>query len=331
MVNAVEVVNDVDHKSIDLLGISHDRPILFKGLVANWPAVKEARKSLQAFAAYTENFYAGQPVVLYSAEKGGRYFYGDDYKSLNFESSVSTLSDFFSCLHDPRKNTASSFYIGSTSLDECLPGFRKANDIELNSLEPMISIWLGNESKVAAHFDAPDNLACCIAGKRTFTLFPTDQIANLYPGPLELTPSGQIISTVNFSSPDFAMHPKFEQALENALIAELEPGDALYIPSMWWHHVESHASFNGLINYWWRDVPQYLDPPIDLIYHAILTLRDLPEREKQAWKSVLDYFIFDKQTDKHAHLPEDARGSLAPLTDRSARKIRALLLNKLNC
>ena len=33
------------------------------------------------------------------------------------------------------------------------------------------------------------------------------------------------------------------------------PGDAIYIPPLWWHHVESLGQFNVLVNYWYRTGP----------------------------------------------------------------------------
>ncbi|MFX6149073.1 cupin-like domain-containing protein, partial [Acinetobacter baumannii] len=91
-----------------------------------------------------------------------------------------------------------------------------------------------------------------------FTLFPPDQFGNLYLGPLDNTPAGRAVSMVDFAEPDFAAHPRFREALAHAQVAELEPGDAIFIPSMWYHHVEGRSAFNVLINYWWRETPGWL-------------------------------------------------------------------------
>jgi oxalate decarboxylase/phosphoglucose isomerase-like protein (cupin superfamily) len=56
---------------------------------------------------------------------------------------------------------------------------------------------------------------------------------------------------VSFRDPDFTRFPRFREALKHAIVAELEPGDALYIPSLWWHHVESIGVLNAMVNYWW--------------------------------------------------------------------------------
>lgn len=92
-------------------------------------------------------------------------------------------------------------------------------------------------------------------GRRRFTLFPPEQIANLYIGPIGHAPTGTPISLVSFREPDFERFPRFREALAAAHVAELEPGDALFIPTLWWHHVESLDKHNVLVNYCGRERP----------------------------------------------------------------------------
>ena len=161
-------------------------------------------------------------------------------------------------------------------------------------------------------------------------LFPPDQLENLYVGPLDFTPAGQSISLVDFHEPDFEKYPKFREALRHAQVADLAPGDAIFIPGMWWHHVEGLDSFNVLINYWWRNTPAYLGTPLDALNHALLSIRDLPAAQREIWRNIFEHYVFAPDEDVTAHIPEDRRGVLAPVDEISARRLRALLLKRLN-
>jgi hypothetical protein len=184
---------------------------------------------------------------------------------------------------------------------------------------------LGNKSTIAAHFDFPDNLACVVAGRRRFTLLPPAQLPNLYVGPLDLTPAGQPISMVDFRDPDFARFPRFEQALTHAFQATLEPGDAIVIPSMWWHHVESLDNLNTLVNYWWRQNTVSSGPPLAALQHAMLAFKDLAPHQKQAWQALLNFYVFEQDGTRFEHIPEPARGVLNPLTPSMASRIKAMI------
>ena len=113
-------------------------------------------------------------------------------------------------------------------------------------------------------------------------------------------------------------------------MAELEPGDAIYIPSMWWHHVEGLESLNILINHWWRDAPGYMGAPADALLHAIMNVRDLPQDQRSAWRGIFEHYVFDVKENSVDHIPVDSRGVLGELDEQSARKLRSLLRNKLN-
>ena len=66
---------------------------------------------------------------------------------------------------------------------------------------------------------------------RRFTLFAPELVDRLYIGPLDLTPAGQPISLVDLAAPDLARFPRFAEALPQAQVVTLEPGDALFIPA----------------------------------------------------------------------------------------------------
>jgi hypothetical protein len=223
-----------------------------------------------------------------------------------------------------------AIYVGSTTIDTVLPGLHADNDIDLGARDALASIWIGNQTRIAAHYDLPDNLAVVAAGRRRFTLFPPEQLANLYVGPLDFNPAGQAISLVDFANPDYARFPRFREALAQAQVAELEPGDAIFIPSMWWHHVEALAPFNVLVNYWWRQSPEYMDTPTNALMLALLTMRELPPAQRQAWQEVFRHYIFETDEASVAHLPPHARYALAPLDEERARSLRATLVKRIN-
>jgi hypothetical protein len=106
--------------------------------------------------------------------------------------------------------------------------------------------------------------------------FPPDQVANLYVGPLDHTMAGQPASMAPLKSPDFDRFPRFREALAAARTAELEPGDAIYIPTLWWHHVEALSAFNVLVNYWWEDPSQFAGGAFEAMIHGIMSVSYLP-------------------------------------------------------
>ncbi len=309
------------------------QPVLLRGLVAHWPLVQAGLQSAQAAGDYLQAFYRGATVDAWLAAPaaGGRFFYNDDFTGFNFQRLRLRLDAVLQQLLQQVPSPAPpALYVGSTTVDTCLPGLRAANDVDLAPHDALMSLWLGNRTRIATHHDLPDNLACVAVGRRRFTLFPPSQIGNLYIGPLDLTPAGQAISLVDFSAPDLARFPRAAAALAHAQIAELGPGDALYIPSLWWHQVEPLEPLNVLIDYWWRGTPAFMDSPMNALMHTLLSVRDLPPAQRQAWAQIFGHYVFDATEDTAAHIPLQARGVLAPLESNAARVLRAQLLRKLN-
>ena len=313
--------------------LTSTEPLVLKGLVNDWPVVTAGRESADAAIDYLAGFYENATVGAFfgDASINGRVFYNDDMTGFNYQPVMLKLSVVFDKIRQHAEDeNAPAVYVGSTTVDTCLPGFREHNDIDFGAITPLASVWLGNRTRIAAHYDLPDNIACNVVGHRRFTLFPPEQLENLYVGPIDFTPAGQAISLVDFENPDFERYPRFRQAIEAAQFAALEPGDAVFIPSMWWHHVEAIDAFNVLINYWWRQSPAYMGPPIDVLMHAILTIRDLPAEQREAWSGLFRHYVFEADDDTVRHIPEHRRGVLGPIDDRMARELRSHLLNNLN-
>src|SRR5690625_2098746 len=282
--------------------------------------------------ACLRHFYNGRPLQYsYGApDIAGRVFYTDDVTDINCEVRRGSLDELLEALaahlDDPKPPT---WYMASAPVDACLPGFRKDNDLNLanHGIDAPPRIWIGNRTIASCHYDALHNIACCAAGRRRITLFPPEHIANLYPGPLQPTPGGQAVSMVDFADPDFERHPRFRDALATAQGALLEPGDAVFIPSLWWHHMEGLDAFNVLVNYWWSSMPAWVPTPMHALYLGLWTIRDRPEREKRAWREIFDYYIFGPAPQAGDHLPEPARNVLGPLDETMARQLRAMLID----
>jgi len=313
--------------------LTGDRPHVLRGAFAHWPVVQAARQSDEALARYLMGFYNGMRIGLFQLEPEarGRVFYADEtLTGFNFSRYSATLDQVLSGLLGLAATAEPpALYVGSTTVDAVLPGFLEANVMGLGERDALVSLWLGNRTRIATHYDLPDNLAVVAAGRRRFTLFPPEQIHNLYMGPLDPTPAGQPVSLVDFHQPDFQRFPRFAQALEAGMVAELEPGDALFIPSMWFHHIEGLEPVNLLINAWWRQTPDHVDSPLATLRLALMTLRDLPEKERRVWQHHFQHFIFGADDTTWAHIPEAARGLLGPIDETLSRQARAQLLTQL--
>lgn len=329
---AVEQREAADPAALDALLKQARTPIVIRGLVADWPLVRFGLQSSRAVRAYLLEHARDVPFTVSVGPPGhdGRMFY-DPTMAMNFQIARGKLADIFGSI-DANETRADppSMYLASLDVPSHFDGVDRENTLDLAAREPIASLWIGTPTRIAAHNDFPDNLACCVAGKRRFTLFPPDQFRNLYLGPIDNTPAGRAVSMVDFHKPDYTAHPDFAEALCHAQVAELEPGDALFIPSMWWHHVEGLSPFNILLNYWWRDTARFLGQPQDALNHAILSIRDLPPEDRAIWRDLFDHYVFANSPQFSAHIPEGTRGVLDPLTAETAGQLRAFLLRTLS-
>ena len=311
------------------------KPAVLRGFVSRWPAVNI--RSPVALVEYLQRFDSGTPVdaVMTPPEVGGRIFYDEAMKGFNFVRNrlpIAAIAE--QVLRYSRFERAPGVAAQSALIRDCLPGFSGENALSVLSDTVLPRIWLGNAITTPTHLDEWNNIGCVVAGRRRFTLFPPQQVANLYIGPLDFAPTGAPMSLVALHEPDFVRFPKFRAALAAAVSAELAPGDAIYIPPLWWHHVESLEQFNVLVNYWWHaagDGQTAGGPAVgsvsgfDTLIYALLNLRTLPQPTRDAWQALFDHFVFGAQADVTGHIPAHRHGILGSLSPEDVVRLRAHL------
>ncbi|MFN3388208.1 MAG: cupin-like domain-containing protein [Allosphingosinicella sp.] len=304
------------------------QPAVLRGLGDGWASVRAARDSDRAIVDYVKRLRRDVPVrvIVAPPEAKGRFFYNEDVSGMNFTEGRSPLDPFLDrLLRDAGNPEAYAVAVQSVPVPDLLPGFEAENATDLVPEGVAPRIWMGNALRVAPHYDLMENIGVVVAGRRRFTLFPPEQIANLYPGPFEYTPAGTPVSMVELAAPDLDLYPRFADALAAAQVAELAPGDAIYIPFHWWHGVDSLAAVNIFVNYWWNEAPRDAGNPYDALIHALFALRTLPPDQRAAWRAVFDHYVFQTGGDPAAHLPPAARGVMGPVTPQLLQRMRATL------
>ena len=309
-----------------------NQPAIIKSLVSSWPSVVAAKQSAEAAVEYLKNFdndavisaLVGDPSIK------GRFFYTDDLTDLNFKRAQITLSIGLERLlaikdsPDPH-----AIALQAIQLNQVLPEFKARNPQPLleQTIEP--TMWVGNRATVAPHYDIHNNLACVMAGSRKFTLFPPEQINNLYPGPVLNAPGGVPVSMLDVNSPDLERYPNYRQAAQVGQQATLEPGDGIFIPALWWHGVESLHSLNILVNYWWGGDTKTHISPNDSLLHSMLSIANLDPHKRRAWQHFFNYYVFKTMDDPKQHLAPDLKDIVADLTPEQEAELREFLIKQL--
>jgi hypothetical protein len=317
-----------DPGTFDLAAVvARGKPLVIRGLVRDWPIVKLALQSDSAFAQRLAQLDNGTDVTTLAVapEAEGSIGYTPDCSDFTYRHFKVPLTLGLQRLaRFSRHRRAPGLAIQSVPVRDCVPGL--LTDHRLPFLDPAIEprMWIGNRTTTPTHFDSQENIACVVCGTRRFTLFPPAQLRNLYVGPLDWAPTGAAISLAPLDQPDDPRYPRLKLALQSAQAADLDEGDAIYIPSLWWHHVESLEQLNALVNYWWSevDVPGFHGGHgRAALFHCLLAFRALPPARRAAWRNIFDYYVFGED-DPAAHIPESRRGVLGLLTPETMEQLR---------
>lgn len=311
-------------------------PVVLRGLVSDWPLAVAGAQGLEPFLRYLAGFDVGASVdALLARPDALRHFsYGPGLHGFNFSRDRRPLAALFeqfwrySQFPEPP-----SLAVQSAPIAETLPGLQAAHPMPLLDADVVPRLWMGNRGTTPAHFDSSHNIACVVAGRRRFTLLPPQSAPDLYLGPPDHAPTAAPMTVAALHAPDFERYPRLRAALDVAVVAELAPGDAIYIPPLWFHQVESLAPhINALVNYWWRPQPQpgrVDDAQQAALRLCMLAFRHLPDGEREGWRALLDHYAFGARPDALAHLPPLQRGLLGDIDAAQDRGYRGDIRERL--
>jgi hypothetical protein len=190
----------------------------------------------------------GDRKVPVSVSEDGRY----DYRAAQYSANASftTREMAFSAAVKAMLSDTSGqhFYIMQQSLPERFPELLANLTLPgcVGPHKPMqINLWLGRATVTPLHFDFANNFFAQLHGEKEFLLYAPEDSRYLYP----LPPSAAMahVSLVDVDEPDYERFAEFRQA--TALRLLLQPGELLFLPAFWWHHVRC-ADISVSVNLW---------------------------------------------------------------------------------
>lgn len=219
--------------------VRRSRPVILRGAIGDWPAM--SRWS----TGYFRERFGDREVPVVRVKNGALY---DPETGVNYEEmQVGAYVDLL------ERGQASTVYM-VFRVHEVMPEL--FDDI----VQPIYCrdapwsrsrLWFASpDTKGALHRDLPDNLYAQVTGRKKFLLLDRRSTRLVYRYPLR---SGvPNYSPVDAEAPDLERYPRFREA--SLMSAEVESGDLLYIPSLWWHQARS-LDVSLSINLWWLRGP----------------------------------------------------------------------------
>ena len=197
MVGTIREFHTLDDGLIRDQVFTSGQPAVLRGLVSKWPAVNT--ESPAAVVEYLRRFDNGTPVdaVMTPPELEGKLFYDEGMNGFNFIRNrlpITTVAE--QVLRYSTFARAPAVAAQSALIRDCLPGFAIENALSVVAETVQPRIWLGNSITTPTHLDEWNNIGCVVSGRRRFTLFPPEQLVNLYIGPLDFAPTGAPMSQI---------------------------------------------------------------------------------------------------------------------------------------
>ncbi|XP_027848509.2 bifunctional peptidase and arginyl-hydroxylase JMJD5 isoform X1 [Aphis gossypii] len=213
------------------------KPIKITGNMEHWPAINKW-KDLNYLIKL-----AGARLVPVEI--------GSSYADADWSQKLITLEEFIN-IHVVQEGEKST-YLAQHQLFNQIPELK--DDIrvpeycylaDVDGEEPDINAWLGPKGTVSpTHYDPKNNFLAQVVGSKYIILYDPKWSEYLYPYDDKFLKNTAQVDPVK---PDFCQFPNFSHV--KAMHCILNEGEMLFIPSGWWHRVES-LSVSFSVSFWW--------------------------------------------------------------------------------
>mmetsp|Transcript_85640 Transcript_85640/g.229129 ORF Transcript_85640/g.229129 Transcript_85640/m.229129 type:complete len:430 (-) Transcript_85640:416-1705(-) len=112
----------------------------------------------------------------------------------------------------------------------------------------MALIFGQENSTMTAHYDSHSNVLSQVFGEKEVVIWAPEETDKMYPFPNQHSCARQ--SMVHVDNPDLVAHPRYK--LTHPLRTVLQPGDFIFLPAGWWHHLRSVSHLSTSVA-WWHD------------------------------------------------------------------------------
>lgn len=237
--NAIDTVTSLSVESFDEQYFQPGKPVIHKG------GIKDKVFFKKWSTDYLEEKLKSRPVRVNYCDDGVFDFNKKQIKKIDVPFSQAVK---YFCSEE---FVSKSYYLQQTSIphffpellpDLSRPDYNIPSDVIVNQ-----NLWMGGAGCVSPlHYDSNENFLMQVIGRKELIMFAPEDGKYLYPSHQQ---GGIHLSQVDLDNLNLNQFPAV--ALAKPIRCLLEPGDVLFIPPNWWHHVRS-LDMCLSVNYWWQ-------------------------------------------------------------------------------
>jgi hypothetical protein len=310
-IDALPEVVRLERPSFEEFTRHRDTPVILTGCLDEWPLYRSLRdRPAEADKVARVGEAIGRVPISYNTQPTGQFGF-DDNLVQSWQTHVSSYEEFSRVLlASRRQRSGGAVYLQGfenydwdtfTSTMRPIPymnakTFTRPGSAERAAMAGRTKgplVWVGAGGQIVnLHIDPYKNFMCMLNGQKRVTLLPPRATRDLYVAPLDKQWANVIASRVQLTRWDRAEFPRVADALAFGVKATLQPGEMLYVPPLWWHHVES-SDLNIMVNCWEDDIPEtLLNDSLAGFMEAIVIFAGTSATVREAYRDLYHRYVF---------------------------------------